>query len=183
MTKKWEPWNESNAWKSKAEFFTWLRGGLRKTIWQFYPPKNEFKASMLRKATKEDYVNGIHPRTKKVGQCVKCKEWMGGSKLQVDHIINAGSISDEEHIKSFVMNLACSKDDMQLVCVPCHKAMTYADKMGVSYEEAVIEKQAIEYCKKSVTEQKKILDSFGLPYNNADQRRQGFRELITEGKI
>ena len=25
------PWNESKAWRTKAEFFTWLRSGLRKS--------------------------------------------------------------------------------------------------------------------------------------------------------
>ena len=43
MNKK-QPWEEfPDIWKTKAAFFAWLRGGLRRAVWEKYPPKIKFK--------------------------------------------------------------------------------------------------------------------------------------------
>jgi len=177
---KWEPWNESSAWKTKASFYAWLRGQLRRSIWQHYPPKNEYKASMLRPATQEDYKKGISPRTKKVGQCAHCQQWFPASKLQVDHVSQAGTLRDEDDIKDFVKRLACTKDNLALACKKCHDVKTLADKKNITFDEAVIEKRIIEKSKLPIEKQKKVLTSHYLPCHNAEARKESWRKYIEQ---
>jgi len=38
-------------------------------------------------------------------------------------------------------------DSLQCVCLPCHKIRSYAQKQGLSFDEAAIEKEAIRILK------------------------------------
>lgn len=183
MNNKWEPWNETNVWKTKAEFFSWLRGQLRHSVWSHYPPKNEFKTSMLRKATPEDYARGISSRTKKVGQCVFCGEWFPASKLQVDHKVPAGSLRGADDIQGFVQRLACEKSIMGLACKPCHDIKTYSERQGISFEEARVEKQVIERMRLPKAEQDAMLKAQGLPCGNDKMRKESWRILLNQREV
>ncbi len=158
---EWKPWEESNVWRTKAEFFTWLRGQIRKSIWQRYPPRNEFKSENLRPATKADYDAGLSRRSKKLGKCTFCQEWFPASKLQVDHIIPAGSLRNEEDMHEFIKKIACMKENMRLTCEPCHKIVTYQERNGITFEEARMEKEVIAFSKLTPDEQKSILKDWG----------------------
>ncbi len=177
----WEPWRESSVWKTRAEFFTWLRGQIRKSIWQNYPPKNEFRASKMRKATEEDYESGMSRRTKKVAQCEFCNNWFGASKLQVDHVKSAGSLRDADDIATFIMNIACMKENMRLACKPCHDVRTYAERMDISFEEARISKQVIVFSKLTTGEQNAILTEAGYSaedISNATKRKNCYKQIL-----
>ena len=180
---EWKPWEESAAWKTEASFYAWLRGQLRRSVWSHYPPKNEYKASMLRPATEDDYAKGVSPRTKKVGQCYLCKNWFPASHLQVDHLDQAGSLRCEDDITPFIKNLACMKDNMRLSCKPCHETKTLADKLGITFEQAIIEKKIIAQMKLSKIKQDKVLTELGMPCNNDKVRKESWRKLIEKGEV
>lgn len=181
MTSEWKPWEESSAWKSKAAFFTWLRGQIRKSIWQNYPPRNEMKQERLRPVTEEDFAKGISRRCKKVGDCEFCDEIFPASKLQIDHKIPAGKLSSEEDLTGFIKRIACMKVDMRLCCEPCHKIHTYAEKMGISFEEARIEKDVIAFSKIKTIKQLEILGKYNYTkdmLSNAQKRKDAYREVL-----
>jgi hypothetical protein len=135
-------------WKTKAQYFTWLRGGLRK-LWSDYPARKEWKRGQLRKVTPEERATRVfHPSTKNVGQCVFCKEWMAGSKLECDHLHSSQGCYDFETAQEFLWYCTnLEGNDFQLACKPCHKIESYREKMGISFEEARVTKQAITWQK------------------------------------
>lgn len=181
----WKPWEESSAWKSKAAFFTWLRGQIRKSIWQNYPPRNEMKQERLRPVTEEDFAKGISRRCKKVGICEFCEEMFPGSKLQIDHKIPAGKLSSEEDLLDFIKRIACMKVDMRLTCEPCHKIHTYAEKMGITFEEAALEKKVIAFGNIKPAKQMEILEKYGYTGNsvsNAKKRKDAYREVLRDAR-
>lgn len=70
--------------------------------------------------------------------------------------------------------------DQQFVCKPCHKAKTLSEKSGISYEQAVAEKQAIQIIKdkKDLT----FLQEHGtIPARSQKARRQQIVNYILYG--
>lgn len=181
----WKPWEETNKWRTKAEFYTWLRGQIRKSIWQNYIPKNEFKASKLKPATeaiKNQY--NLSKATKKVGECVYCNAWFPASKLEVDHIQQAGKFNSPDDIKEFIKGIACMKSNMCLTCKPCHDIKSYSERMNISFEEATAQKKAISWIAQNSTEtQKSVLATYGLPHENAKDRRESAAQLFRSGVL
>ncbi len=68
-----------------------------------------------------------------------------------------------------------SEDDLQLVCKPCHKAKSYSEKEGLSFEDALVEKQVIAAAKES---QAWLLARGMVPASNAAKRREQIREVL-----
>ena len=125
-------------WKTKPEFFTWLRGCLRRGIWEKSPVKLSFKNSML-VAPPVDYVG----RAKRLGFCQLSREWFPASYLEVDHVDGNKSLQSIDDIVDFVLHLACP-DELQVVSKEAHKIKSYAERMDISYEEALLIKKAIQ---------------------------------------
>lgn len=164
-----EPWEEHPHWKTKAEFFSWLRGQLRKAVWMHWPPKNDFKKEMAVKPPE-----GYTGKAKKLGSCALSGEMEAISKMQVDHIQGNASLNSWDDVLPFIRHLCASKENMQLVTKEAHKIKSYAEKQGVSYEEAKAIKKAIEACKLPPEEQKKCLLALGFSEESvrtAKQRR------------
>jgi len=174
------PWEETDAWKTRSDFFTWLRGQIRKSIWQNYPLKNEFKKDNTFPVTQEQREKyNLSGRVKKVGQCVFCKNYFPASKLQVDHIEQAGSFTTFEDLGYFIEKIACPKSNMQLGCEPCHKIKSYQDRMGISFEEAQATKQAIAIQKEK--RDNDFLESARMsPASNAKERRQQIIDYLLQ---
>lgn len=177
-----KPWEYSDLWDNESQFLEWLRGQLRQ-IWKDYPVRTTFKDSMclpVNDKMREAY--GLHARTQKAAQCVFCKSWFAKSKLEVDHIIGESSMTSVLEIISYLDHLMCSPDNMQLTCKPCHKIKTYAERFGMSFEDARLEKNVIAWLKENDAEtQKAILTAAGFEddqMNNAKVRRDSARELL-----
>ena len=117
-------WGEGTPWKTKSAFFTWLRGGLRKAIWERYPLKIDFKNKSC-SIPPSDYVG----RAKSGALCSLTGEWTPKSYLEVDHIIGNVSLKDWNDLLPFIQHLCTTKDNMQLVSKEAHKTKSYAEKM------------------------------------------------------
>ena len=178
MTK---PWEETNAWKTPAQFYAWVRGQLRRG-WSDYPLRTEFKNESCRPVTKEEKdAKKFHTSTKTVGQCVFCKDWFPKSKLEVDHKTPSGGCTSHEEAEQFLWYcMGASKEDFQLSCKPCHKIKTYAERYGFTFGEAVMEKQVVEFGKLTAKEQSNKLHQFGLSTTglNADKRKNIYRNYL-----
>jgi 5-methylcytosine-specific restriction endonuclease McrA len=179
MTDKIEPWKEfPKIWKTKSAFMSWLRGGIRKNLWSRSPIKMEYIAANRKKVLNTKTGNMVWG-----GTCNLCGNDFLAKDLQVDHIVGNHSLREIEDIQNFIESISCiSLKDLQYVCKPCHEAKTLAEKKGVSFEEAMIEKRVIALCK-DVDVCKKILDKHGLPSNNGKIRKQSVRKLLEDGII
>lgn len=178
---KQEPWEYyPEVWPTKAYFFSWLRGGLRRAIWEKYPPKIIFKKSQLTKPPE-----GYTGKAKSGAVCALTGVWTGNSKLQVDHIEGEASFRDWCDIESFVRHLCTNNENMQLVEIEAHKIKSYAERQGISFEDAMFEKKYILPFKKlNATQQKETLTSLGINdiMPTSAKRVEQYRNYIKENK-
>ncbi len=170
-----EPWEEHpHIWKTKSAFFTWMRGNLRRALWEKYPPKIEFKNSQCTKPP-EDYVG----RAKTGTECALTGEWIAKSYLEVDHLKGNVSLTGWDDVLPFIQHLCTHQGNMQLVSKHAHKIKSYAEKQGISFEEAQIEKEVILIMKEKRDKQW-LKDNGVIPASNAKARRQQVREKMSE---
>lgn len=150
-----EPWEAyPDVWPTKSKFFTWLRGAFRKAVWSRYPGRIKFKNAHCDKPPE-----GYTGRAKSGAYCTLSGEWIGKSALEVDHIIGEASLRDWADVESFVRHLCPTDDNMQLVSKEAHKIKSYSQRMGITYEEAMLEKKVIAFKKLSATEQRNVLQN------------------------
>ena len=179
MSKK--PWeNYPDLWKSESAFMSFIRGGIRKALWNRYPVKTR----TIQKKRKR--IPNPNPRGKVEtvwgGECYLCGKDFPQKDLQVDHIVGNHSLKTMDDIQTFMEGLLfITEDDLALVCKPCHAAKSMADRQSISFEEAKTKKKIIEMMKdkKSVD---KLLTSHSLPCNNDALRKESLRKLIEEEK-
>ena len=107
--KNWEKWTE-------ARFWSFIRSALRRA-WMKYPPKYE----ALKQAEVGRKVNKKTGKLAKHYKCNICKKEFVANDVQVDHIVEAGTLRSYEDLPEFVNKLFCSADDLQVLCKPCHK--------------------------------------------------------------
>ena len=172
------PWNyEDSPWKTKAEFFTYLRGALRRAIWEKWPLKFKFKDGVVGPPP-EDYKG----KAKSGAYCALSGEWVPKSYAEVDHIVGNVSLQEWEDVLPFIQHLCCPKENMQYVSKEGHKVKSYADKQGITFEEAQAEKTAIALIRSK--KDKEFLESMGeIPGSNQSKRRKQIVEhLLKESK-
>jgi 5-methylcytosine-specific restriction endonuclease McrA len=86
-----------------------------------WPPKYEtiadaFVKKMVDKKTK---------RESKHFRCASCTDLFPIKKIQVDHIIPIGKCASWDE---FIEKLFCEKDNLQVLCIPCHKIKSKKDR-------------------------------------------------------
>lgn len=169
-----EPWESyPNIWRSQAAFFAYLRGGLR-LIWSRFPPKLEWKKRQMTTTPPEGYTG----RGKSFGKCHYCSCMFTASSLEVDHVQQAGTCNSWETSQEFLHNLLDCNDNWVLACRPCHKVKSYAERTGVNFEQALLEKKVIEFMKKPTAEVVAFLKSHGQIASNAVQRRAALTKIF-----
>lgn len=170
-----EPWGFGTPWKNSVAFFTYLRGCLRKA-WS----TNPIKHNLIKKKRKQ--IKNPNPNGKKETvfgfTCEMCNTDHVIANGQVDHIVAAGSLRKTEDIQGFVERLLyVTEDDLRLICKGCNSALAYADKNGMSYEQAVQEKKLIEICKTKKDVQF-LKDRNIVPASNATKRKAQVRDVL-----
>lgn len=170
-----EPWGLGSPWKNSVAFFTYLRGCLRKA-WS----TNPIKHNLIKKKRKQ--IKNPNPNGKKETvfgfTCEMCNTDHVIANGQVDHIVAAGSLRKTEDIQGFVERLLyVTEDDLRLICKGCNSALAYADKQGISYEEAVREKKLIKICKTKKDIQF-LKDHNIVPASNATKRKAQVRGVL-----
>ena len=178
---EFKPWEYSTAWKTESQFWSWVRGQMRR-MWKDNPVRIDFKKAALRPVSPEEKTKKVfHPSTKNVGQCYLCGEWFAGSKLEVDHLNPAGSCKDYQTSLSFFdAQVFCPPSNMDLVCKTCHPIKTYADKNNLEFHEAKLEKKAIAFGKLPKSTQETFFKERGVtPPTNSKTRRERYKELIS----
>ena len=173
------PWdNYPHIWKTKSAFMSWLRGGIRRSLWSRSPIKLEFIKKNRKMIENPKKGSRCKPQVWG-GECAICKKDFPQNKLEVDHKIGNHSLKNISDIEGFIMSIVLVEDDdLQMLCDDCHKIKTHAEKYGLSFEEAIKEKKLIAYGKLKTDEQIKILESHGKPSTNLIVRKKSFMEII-----
>lgn len=176
MRKDYKPWEEHpELWKTESQFWTYLRGCIRRGIWEKSPIKLSFKNNDCELPPK-----GYQGRAKSGQYCALSGKWEGKSKLEVDHIEGNVSLSSWDDVIPFIQHMIPEKGTLQLVTKEAHKIKSHQEKQGFqTFEEAACDKEAIQICK---GDEKVWLLSRGIePESNAKLRReQVFKQLLKE---
>jgi len=168
-----EPWLwYPDIWPTKSKFYTWLRGSLRKAVWNTSPIKITFKNQNCFAPP-----DGYDGRAKSGNYCALSGEWEGKSKLQVDHVLGNVPLNEEEDILGFIQHLIPPPNSLQLVKADAHKIKSYAEKQGITFEEAVLIKKCIEL-ENDKRDVEFIRNSGKVPARNKKSRRLQLIEII-----
>jgi hypothetical protein len=181
-----EPWDCCpDVWKTKAAFFAWMRGQMRRA-WSRHPVKVSYmhnhreRVPLGRKTAKNPtgLVWGC--------RCEHCNQLFKQVECEVDHIEAAGSFKGWEDFEAWMIKLMhINWDSIRVVCKECHRIISYAERTGMTFEEAKLEKEAIAFSKLSVVKQCDILE-LALGYDkaarasNAKLRRTLFTKHLQE---
>lgn len=103
-----------------SRFFSFLRSSLRQA-WMKYPPKYE----ALKLAESGRKTNKNTGKLAKHYICAICAKEFVAKEVQVDHIIDAGTLKCFEDLGGFCSRLFCSLVDLQVLCKECHKEKTH----------------------------------------------------------
>ena len=178
VEKRKEPWEEfPELWPTKAKFFSWMRGCLRGGVWNKYPPKLLYKKSVCQVPPPEWYTG----RAKTGGVCALTGDWNVQSKMEIDHIHGNVPLSDWSDVLPFIQHLCATKDNMQVVSKEAHKVKSYAERMGMSFEDAQLEKQVIATLKDK-RETARLLRENRMIAKNDSERRQKVREILARSR-
>jgi hypothetical protein len=103
---------------TESAFWGMIRSALRqKSRW--WAPMKAIKESSRRAYT------GINKRQKFEYQCASCKKWFPEKEVEIDHIIEAGSLKSGDDVKDFIERLFCEKGGLQMLCKDvCHREKT-----------------------------------------------------------
>jgi 5-methylcytosine-specific restriction endonuclease McrA len=168
-----QPWEKyPKIWKNESDYWNYIRGSFRR-IWSRYPVKLEFKKNNSYPPP-ADYKG----RAKNMGTCALCGEKnIAISKLEVDHKKQVGSFNSRETAFDWFWELLCEEENMQLVHNDCHKIKSYADRMNITFQEAMVEKEVIKICKMKLDRQW-LIDKNITPASNAKERKRQILEYL-----
>ena len=175
-------------WKTKASLMSYLRGGLRRSCWMKHPVKLEFIKN------NRERIPNPNPRGKVPevwgGRCNVCKDLFVQSKLAVDHVREfSASLKDIKDIQTFVELITLvTEDDLQFVCKDCHDNISYSQKQGCSFQEAVVRKKHILIGKeKRILEELELRGVLDAPRTKVAQNalllELMLKEINSEGKV
>ena len=175
------PWEEhKHIWKTESAFLSYVRGGIRRSLWNKSPIKLEFL-----KANRKRVVNPVAKNRTRFplvwgGNCYVCKNDFALKDMEVDHLTGEHSLRKLEDLQKFVEGIVCvSNKDLGLICKSCHKAKTYSERSGMSLEDALIEKEAIAICKLPVAAVRDWIASRGeTPEKTAKARREQIVNIL-----
>lgn len=174
-----KPWEVKGApWSTESAFYSWVRGQLRRG-WSKHPIKNLL---IQNNRFKKDNGKGRHTWHL---ECSICKEDTPQTKIQVDHIIPAGSLNTTEDIGKFVERLYfVTFDTIRIVCIPCHEIITHQERYNLpTFFEAMIDKKVVQIMK-TTDSAKKFLSAYGVDYvTPKEANRDTVRSLVRSIEI
>lgn len=118
MGRKTPPFKNYNGWTT-ARFFGFIRSALR-NAYSKYPPRFE----ALKRAEVGRMINSKTGKLAKHYECNHCRKYFIQKDVQVDHIIDAGSLRDFSDLPGFCERLFCGVDGLQVLCKKDHQAKT-----------------------------------------------------------
>ena len=154
---------------------TTVRGAIR-NAWM----KSDVKLAYLYMNTIPDMDNST--RTKWLCRCEMCGELFKLTDVEIDHRSGNHSFTKIEDFEKYFNNiLMVGFDDLQILCKDDHAVKTLSESLGITIEEARIEKQVIVLCKLKASQQDAFLSKHNVVCaKNAVARRNAIREALKE---
>lgn len=190
--KEWDYF--THVWKTESQYLSWVRGQIR-DIWKTSPQRLEFLKSKKIKTSKYDD-NG-DPITFKNGKeklyiayvcedcgktCYDCDRQGKMKTYAVDHIKgNHSLVSFNQAPTFFEAMLRVNLEDLQILCRQCHDVKTYAERMGISLQDAEIAKIAIKLQNERKDKEFFTDRNLSIP-SNAEKRKAAIIEILTNEK-
>lgn len=189
--KEWDKyWNWPNSpWKTGSSFMAYLRSALRRA-WLRNPAKLEKIRQGKIKIPNPNPKSAVRFPEVQGARCECClghfplssgkKEAKNKDFIIVDHKRPAGEFREPKDFQKFFTGLLLiTPDDLRLLCTSCNATELLAFKLGISFEQAKAERQAISLQK----EKKDVewLQERGLSGKNATVRREMIVEQIMKG--
>ncbi len=177
-----EPWQQCpDVWPTKPAFFQWMRGQMRRA-WARHPVKVSYmhnhreRVPLGRVTTKnpEGLVWGC--------RCEHCNNMFRQTECEVDHIEGAGSFKDWKDFEAWMVRLMhINWNSIRVVCKECHRIISYAERMHITFDEAKLEKTVIAWCKLKPAQQTARLKAVGITWcTNAKDRRGAYKKHLQE---
>ena len=108
---------------TESAFWGMIRSALRqKSRW--WKPITQCKMKARRP------YKGPNKRQKFEYQCNVCTKWFPEKKINIDHIVPAGTLKCAADLPGFVERLFCEIDNLQTICTDCHNVKTQKEKNG-----------------------------------------------------
>ena len=105
---------------SESEYWAAVRSALRHKF-RYWKPMQQKKLEARRKSQSDN------KRLKWEYQCADCKGWYAGKEVQIDHIVECGSLKCADDLAGFLERLTPEDPDaFQVLCKPCHHKRTQA---------------------------------------------------------
>lgn len=127
-------------------------------------------------------------RTKWLIECNQCGNMFKVDEVNVDHVVGEFACTNREEFMSYLFSrLDVNFEDLQILCVDipkknhtgCHQIKTLSERMGITFEEAKIEKEVIAICKLKAAQIDKWLSDRGIKVaKNPQARRDAVREVL-----
>lgn len=159
-------------WKTESAFLSFIRGGIRRHLWSKNPVKLQFMKESRVQIPNDNVRSMKRFPTVSGGRCEMCEGLFKEKDMEVDHRTGEHSLRQISDVQSFVEGIVfVRKEDLAYLCKPCHGIKTYAERYGVSIEEARVEKKVILLVKEG-----KVLaflkEQGIIPLSTAAKRRQ-----------
>ncbi len=174
-----KPWKDyPEIWKTKSAFMSFVRGGIRRGLWERNPIKLQFLKNN-RKRVPLGRVTVKNPEGMVWGcECSICKRDFKQPECQVDHRNGNNPLRSMSDLLSFVKSMIMITDkDLAIVCKPCHTIKSYSERFGITFQEARLEKEGIRFKKLDKDIQIRFLIDNGFKdkdISNAAKRRSCF---------
>lgn len=170
---------EGKVWKTKAAFMAWVRGGIRRALWNRSPIKINFINKNRKKIVNPNPKGKV--ATVWGATCALCEQDFPVAQVDVDHKTGNHSLKDIPDIQNFVEGIVLVQEsDLQFCCKTCHKAKSMSEKNGISFEQATAEKKAIQLIKDKLD--KEWLTEKGIvPAGNQAGRRKQIVDRLMGG--
>ena len=178
---KQPPWITHNKiWKTQSSFMSFLRGGIRRSLWNKSPIKLEFIKNHRKK------IPNPNPRGRVAevwgATCYICGQDYPLNLVDVDHLEGNHSLKTMDDLQSFIEAIVCvTEEELGFACKSCHKIKSHCEKQGISFELARAEKEAIQLIKEKKDVQW-LKEHNILPGKNAAARRQQIVDKLMEEK-
>lgn len=165
-------------WKSKSSLMSFIRGGVRRALWNRHPVKIEFiKNNRIR-------IKNPNPKGKADtvwgAVCALTGQEFPLNQIEVDHKEGNHSLREISDIQSFVEAIALvTEDDLQFVSKEAHRIKSYSEKQGITFNQALVEKAVI-----SLIKEKKDLQWLRergiVPQSTQAKRREQIKQKMLE---
>lgn len=187
--------NNSDIFPTHAKYVEALRTCVRKA-WQHHPMKRLYKESKVKK------IKNPRPNPRRGFEFVKgytceiCGRDFVEKDIEVDHKKGDNKFTHIDNFQSYVEAiLHVAPEDLQILCAyndtdvrsrerhSCHKVKTYAESVGITFEQALVMKRVIAIEKGGDAKINKALHDFGITVLPKTQkaRKALLRELALKG--